>query len=104
MNPIFTIYPNRKVDKIRCGYCILLITNYCLPITSPLDEERWKELGTKKIYYEQRDSNSYGIIPLFLKKRLATNFSMFAAILYLIIIPPLYGFMALWLDSLLTDI
>lgn len=28
--------------------------------------------------YEQRDSNSYGKFPLLLKKRLATNFSMFA--------------------------
>lgn len=34
--------------------------------------------GNKR--YEQRDSNSYGIFPLFLKKRLATNFSMFAKV------------------------
>ena len=42
--------------------------------------------GTGNTAYEQRDSNSYGIIPLFLKKRLATNFSMFAIILLKFII------------------
>ena len=36
--------------------------------------------GTVNTAYEQRDSNSYGLNPLFLKKRLATNFSMFAGV------------------------
>lgn len=39
--------------------------------------------GTVNTAYEQRDLNSYGLNPLFLKKRLATNFSMFAGIYYL---------------------
>lgn len=38
--------------------------------------------GTGNTAYEQRDSNSYGFTPLFLKKRLATNFSMFALLLF----------------------
>ena len=39
--------------------------------------------GTGDTAYEQRDSNSYGLRPLFLKKRLATNFSMFAMLIYI---------------------